>query len=301
MRLPAEHLYGKTPPEVVKDLAFDAYELGSDFYLPVGFEEKPDNIPLIGILGRTAGTPDGQRVALYYEAYASLITDSKLGDKARVMYVSPEADIAKVAHSVDALLLTGGSDVDPAIYGETIDQDLINRGKGVMDVDSRRDEFEGNLLEAIEERIAVFGVCRGLQLYNVHMGGTLLQGITPDEETRHYILSQSASIPTHGLELVDDVGELPSDLRELEEVIREGKGLDMVNSVHHQRLNRLGAGMQVIAVDPVDKIPEVVFGNNGNMLGVQFHPELLRRDNPIREKCAELLIRRAVQSYEQRN
>src|SRR5437899_1120736 len=85
--------------------------------------------------------------------------------------------------SCDAFVLTGGHDVDPALYGGPAGHPKI------VDVDRRRDDFEREALErALQAGIPVLGICRGMQLANVHFGGTLI----PDVEEAGYLNHRSA-------------------------------------------------------------------------------------------------------------
>lgn len=156
---------------------------------------------------------------------------------------------------IDKLIIIGGQNVDPSFYNEE---------KAAFDDDffMERDLFEIALVkEAIRQNKPIFGICRGMQLMNVILGGTLHQNIEnhwqnqPSDTTFHKIKTEEKSI------LRDIYGEFPA-----------------VNSLHHQSLNRLGKGLKVIAEDPRDRTIEAVISDSKafTFLGVQWHPELLQ-------------------------
>ena len=169
------------------------------------------------------------------------------------MHVPAGADPAAVAARVDALVLTGGTDVDPALYGE--------EPHPTVRVDRARDDRELALLAAALERgLPVLAICRGLQLLNVHLGGTLHQHL--------------AAHPVGG----DGVHE-----------VRFAAGSTLrgvygprcpVNSLHHQAVAAPGAGLACVGHAP-DGVVEAVELTGRPVIGVQWHPEQLNRAEPV--------------------
>jgi putative glutamine amidotransferase len=158
----------------------------------------------------------------------------------------------------DGLLLAGGEDVDPPLYGEA-------PRPGLEDVNRRRDEQELGLIVAARRRGApVFGICRGLQVVNVACGGTLVQ-----------------DIPAEAPSPVEHRVRRPKDALAHAVTVTGGTSLPAgtfpVNSRHHQAIARLGAGLSVTARS-TDGIIEAVEGEG--ILAVQWHPENLR-DDPV--------------------
>jgi putative glutamine amidotransferase len=174
---------------------------------------------------------------------------------------------------LDGLLLTGGADVDPALYGEEAHPRLRL-------VVRERDEFELALVrEALARDLPVLGICRGLQVLNVAAGGTLIQDIP----------AQVGAAVDH-----DPDVERWADAHEVEvqpgSRLREVLGQDMVpvNSFHHQGVKRVGEGLVVAATSPRDGIIEAVeMPSRRFVLAVQWHPEALwnrsRRFQPLFE------------------
>jgi putative glutamine amidotransferase len=147
-------------------------------------------------------------------------------------------DAPEVLARVDALLLSGGSDVDPALYGAAPHPKL---GRVLRE----RDNFELALArEALARDLPLLGVCRGHQVLNVALGGTLVQDIPS--------VSLSA-----GTRLAALLG-------------RERVG---VNSSHHQAIDVLGTGLRVSALADDGLIEAVELESRRFVLGVQWHPE----------------------------
>ena len=166
---------------------------------------------------------------------------------------------ADYLQSVDGILLTGGSDLDPAYYGEKPDPKL-----GA--VRRERDAFELELARlATGESTPVLGVCRGLQVVNVALGGSLKQHLEPGPEIRH-----GSGTPTpefHQIDVVDGgyaerLGPRPR-----------------VNSLHHQALDRVAADLIVLA-RAGDGVVEMVSSRTVPLLAVQWHPEQLTSGDP---------------------
>ena len=185
-----------------------------------------------------------------------------------------DADVDGVVARLDGLVLTGGADVDPAAYGQSPDPEL-----GAIEPD--RDAWELALLASAEARgIPVLCVCRGVQLLNVAKGGTLRQHVAEDEGDGHPRFAEDGHDPAHGVELVD--GSLAASLL--------GTHLE-VNSLHHQVIDELGEGLVVTGRSP-DGTAEVLELEGRDVLGVQWHPELLARPDPTFTWLVEAARRR---------
>lgn len=156
----------------------------------------------------------------------------------------------------DGLLLAGGEDVDPPLYGET-------SRSGIGEINRRRDEQELGLIAAARRRGApIFGICRGLQVVNVACGGTLVQ-----------------DIPTEAPSPVEHQVRRPKDAMAHAVTVSAGDSLPSatfsVNSRHHQAIARLGAGLTATARS-ADGLIEAIEGEG--IVAVQWHPENLRED-----------------------
>jgi putative glutamine amidotransferase len=160
---------------------------------------------------------------------------------------------------VDGLIFTGGTDIDPEFYGQAPHPKLGT-------VIRQRDEFELRLARlAIDRGLPVLGVCRGMQVLNVAMGGSLAQHVGPEEGMRRH----GTGTPTpefHEVAVVED---------ELQSLLGDRP---TVNSLHHQGVLELGKGLKVAACSP-DGLIEAAVGIGGPLLAVQWHPEQLELGN----------------------
>jgi putative glutamine amidotransferase len=163
-------------------------------------------------------------------------------------------DAAALLDRVDGLLISGGPDLDPALYGQAPHPQLG------PDVDLEADEYEQSLLLAAAERdLPLLGICRGLQALNVSRGGTLHQHIPDHLQTRE------AYDPEH----LVSVGE-GSLLHWL-----SGRDGLAVNSFHHQAADRIGAGLEICAVAPDGTVEALWDPAASFCLAVQWHAELM--------------------------
>lgn len=170
---------------------------------------------------------------------------------------SKEADEA--LKSIDALIITGGEDINPKYYGQEPADEL-------EDVNSKRDASDMLLVEAVMETdIPVLAVCRGCQLINVAAGGSLTQDIpsqleTGDEKHRNADLADFAY---HNINI-----EYGSQLYEI-----MGETSLRVNSWHHQAIRELADSYEVSAISDYGVIEAIENKDRDFFIGVQFHPE----------------------------
>lgn len=164
----------------------------------------------------------------------------------------------------DALLLTGGCDPDPQIYREAPRREI---GR----VSLRRDVYELELLDAaLQREMPVLGICRGLQLINVALGGSLYQDMVTqmgDEFGLHKQDEQSES-PVHSVAFTAD-----SWAAEL-----FGCQMLETNSHHHQCVHTVAENL-VVTGTTVDGVVESLEWRERNLLAVQFHPERMTEDD----------------------
>jgi putative glutamine amidotransferase len=180
-------------------------------------------------------------------------------------------DPAAIAGTVDGLLLTGGGDVDPALYGATPHATFGAAEPG-------RDAFEIALVRAVlEAGKPVFAICRGMQLLNVALGGDLVQDIpTEVNGAAHHDVREPRYALAH--EVWTTQGSRFSTL--MREKLVDGESCQ-VNSRHHQAVKHLGAGLEVVATAP-DGVIEAVERPGTFCLGVQWHPENFWRTGEFR-------------------
>lgn len=177
-----------------------------------------------------------------------------------------DADLEEILNRFDGFLFTGGHDVDPAIYGQEKTELCGELAPG-------RDAMEPKLLHmALEAGKPVFGICRGLQLMNAVLGGTLYQDIVTQfpSETNHRMAAPYGR-PEHPVTVLPDT---PFAHWGIPETIG-------VNSCHHQGVHVLAERFAPMAVAPdglveAAYIPGYPFG-----CAVQWHPEFFHVDDPI--------------------
>jgi putative glutamine amidotransferase len=184
------------------------------------------------------------------------------------LLISPTEPIP--AAQWQGLLLSGGSDVNPARYGSA-------PYAGNEPADDERDELEAGLLRrALDAGLPVLAICRGMQLFNVMHGGSLIQHL--ENSAFHRVREGDPAAPVHQVE-VEPGSQLAAIL---------GAGLHAVNSRHHQAVARVGAGLQVTARSIGDGVIEALERNGGPFaLAVQWHPEDQVRRDPAQRKLFE--------------
>jgi putative glutamine amidotransferase len=163
---------------------------------------------------------------------------------------------------LDGLVLTGGGDIEPSRFGEV--------GHPTVDeVSPARDDLElGLTRRAVAEDVPLFAICRGIQVLNVALGGTLVQDI-PSEWPNALAHAQSAPRheATHAVKIMGEGTHLGRMLGTLE---------IEVNSLHHQAIKRLGDGLREVAWAPDGIVEGVEMPGDGRfVVGVQWHPEEL--------------------------
>ncbi|OGL12668.1 MAG: hypothetical protein A3I14_11775 [Candidatus Rokubacteria bacterium RIFCSPLOWO2_02_FULL_73_56] len=183
---------------------------------------------------------------------------------------------------LDALILTGGGDVDPRHFGEP-------RHPTLAEVSEARDTLELELTRgALAQGLPLLAICRGIQVLNVALGGSLYQDVRSDPGSPlAHSQAERRHQPTHQVK-VQAGSRLAAVLGALE--------VD-VNSFHHQALARLGRGLAAVAWAP-DGIVEGVEPAGGDpfVLGVQWHPEDLVEHDPAARRLFAALVTAAARA-----
>ena len=167
--------------------------------------------------------------------------------------------IPRLLDMVDGVLVSGGNDISPMLYNER-----INRYCGLLDPD--RDTFEIELSKhAIEIDKPVLGVCRGIQILNIALGGTVYQDLPSSGFELHTILTNERNVPTHSVKIEKD-----SPLIHIlgEEVVP-------VNSFHHQGIREVAPALKTAAVTPDGLVEAVYMPDKKFVLAIQWHPEMM--------------------------
>ena len=196
-----------------------------------------------------------------------------------------DVDVPDYVAALDGLILQGGADIDPRLYGEAHSPHL-----GA--VDPVRDRFELDLLRGfIGAGKPVLGICRGMQLINVACGGSLHQDLVKEGATAvHHTHADAYDRHVHGLNIQPD-----SWFSQLYGGITRGR----VNSIHHQGVERRGNGLSIEATSE-DGVVELIRGTGSQFLvGVQWHPEFHDGSDPSLLP-ADPLMRAFLDAAEQR-
>jgi len=166
-----------------------------------------------------------------------------------------DADPVEMVARLDGLVMTGGADLDPATYGADPDPAL-------GEIEPSRDRWELALVRAaLARRVPMLCICRGAQLLNVALGGTLVQHIaapghagwhTPRTDRCHVVrvTAGSRAGALYGAEIV-------------------------TNSLHHQAVDRVGGGLRVTAVSDDGVVEAIELVDHPQVFAVQWHPEML--------------------------
>ena len=238
--------------------------------------------PIIGVTGYVVG-PDleiGREIGQYQlnRTYHDALL--RAGALPVHLVPVPEADVPALLDRLDGVVLAGGPDIDPALYGET-------PHPSVSVLDPERQNFDFAVIrEALLRRLPVLGICLGSQEINVALGGNMIQDI-PSEVADH--VEHSPADFEALLRGVHPIEILPNT--PLSRIY--GQSTMTVNSAHHQAVDQLGEGLVVTARAPDGIIEGFVGPDYPFLLGVQFHPEL-QQPPELHEPLFRALVQAAV-------
>lgn len=191
------------------------------------------------------------------------------GVAAIVPWVTTDEEADRVMERFDALVLTGGDDVDPGLYDQAPD--------GAHGWDRRADLSDSALLRAaLNQDKPVLAICRGLQISNVALGGTLHQhvlGGSASHRPRH----QSDNALTDANEHLTRRHSVSLTAGSLLAKVFGGASEISTNSLHHQAADRLGQGLVITGVAD-DGVIEAMEHESGRLLAVQWHPERITNE-----------------------
>ena len=180
---------------------------------------------------------------------------------------------------VDGLILTGGGDIDPAHYGGAQHETLYN-------VDTDRDRLELALAhEVVKRSVPTLGVCRGAQIVNVALGGTLIEHL-PAEIGETVLHRKPSREPTPHPVRVKPGSRLASivGIQELHP-----------QSWHHQAIRSAAAGLEIVAHAPDGTIEAVEMIKHPWLIAVQWHPELTASEDATQQRLFDALVRASLE------
>lgn len=217
--------------------------------------------PIIGITGNISKIV-GDNNATFNVNYSPLGFSQAIeraGGIPIILPITHQENLEEMVSIVDGLLFTGGEDVSPSFYNE--EPRMV-----IGPTSPERDQSEIRLMkEAMKQSKPILGVCRGMQLINVVMGGSLYQDLSENPNiTIQHVQKTRPHHPTHTL-IVEEGSHLS-------QIYNTG---DYVNSFHHQVLKEIAPGLIVTAWSH-DQVPEAIeyFEDGQSILGLQWHPEL---------------------------
>jgi putative glutamine amidotransferase len=235
----------------------------------------PRTIPAMDV--RSSSSPSSPRIGLTTtkpesDKFANYARAVERAGGTVVPLVPGKIDAQAALRDLDALILTGGGDVDPKEYGQAQELEVKDE-----DIHRGRDELELELAREVQVRkIPALCICRGMQVLNVALEGTLIQHLPKRVGDR------VPHVGANGKDGIHPVEVTPASL--LAKVL--GTTRTSPNSSHHQAIDRLGKGLRVVARSPDDEVIEGVEAENHPwLIGVQWHPE-----RSISEPCQARLF-----------
>jgi putative glutamine amidotransferase len=200
--------------------------------------------PRIALIGRFTNTASALRYGGVVSSRALLESLWDAGADPITLLPAAESDWKQRLHGYQGVLLAGGGDINPARYGQEPDP-------SVYDVDDLQDESDFGMTEyVLQQGIPTLAVCRGLHVVNVVRGGTLTQDMP--ENHRHVVQEVKVS----DYESFGFTSELVA-----------------TSCYHHQAIDKLGSGLEVLGRGPDGTIEAVGIESTGWARGVQWHPE----------------------------
>ena len=236
--------------------------------------------PPIAVAGRVAAAGRVSRSAISFAGRVYL--DAVLRAGGEPLTLSPRElrhdEAVQLLNGFKALVLMGGADVDPHLYGQ-------HRQPHVYGVNAEQDQFEMALVHAaIELKLPTLAVCRGIQLVNVALGGTLIQHIG---DIPGVIQHAPGKFPAGQDYALHDV-EITSRTK-----LSKAVGATKVNvaSFHHQGIDVVGKGLKVVARSSDGLVEGLEHtGRDQWLIGVQWHPEDTAATDPHQQNLYDALI-----------
>ncbi|MEO1290492.1 MAG: gamma-glutamyl-gamma-aminobutyrate hydrolase family protein [Chloroflexota bacterium] len=219
--------------------------------------------PLIGITAYNyIRPPMGWRYDVSYGRNAAVIEEAG-GLPVLIPSIVSQDTLRQTYERLDGVLLPGGGDVNPERYQSSPEDDIQ-----LFDISDERDAMEISLAQwAVEDDLPVFGICRGIQVMNVALGGSLTQDVPKHIGAN---LRHSINVPEETRDLL--LHEVTvSDGTLLKSIL--GDSTVTVNSIHHQAIRELAPTAKVTALAPDGIIEGIELPDKHFVLAVQWHPE----------------------------
>ncbi len=238
--------------------------------------------PLIGI---TTYPPSHVVVGLQFTSPQEYTQAVRRAGGIPVLIPPGEPHLDELLSRLDGLLLSGGGDIDPQRYGGSANNEVYG-------VDQKRDESELYLLDQVMEReMPTFGICRGIQLINVGLGGTLIEDIETELGSDGVVTHRQMPgfFTEHGSE-VDRNSRLAKIMGKTEDVVGA--------SGHHQSIRDVAPGLIVTAQAKDGIIEAVEHESHPYLVAVQWHPERTAANDPAQQQLFDAFVAAARERME---
>ncbi len=234
---------------------------------------QPEPVPEKLMIALSKGSPDTS-YANYYNWVRSLDSNAVCLD----MYAMPIDSAMELFRSCSGLILTGGTDIHPGFYGKAYDTVRC------WPVDDHRDALEMRLIDsALAWQLPILGICRGHQMLNVALGGSLIVDIPSDFDTT--VTHQCDDYLSCMHDVIVDTSSLLFTVT--------GSSSGPVTSNHHQAADHIAPGLKVSARAP-DGLAEALEWETRDgkafLIGVQWHPERMELSNPLSGKIGKTFL-----------
>ncbi len=204
----------------------------------------------------------------------------KVARDAEIIKLSPEEKNTRDLKKCDGLILTGGHDIHPRFYGREDYMKLLEK----EDVNEKRDEFEFKIIqEALKANMPILGICRGMQVFNVAMGGSMIPDVKSEGYHEH-AKTKDGKDRRHKITIEKETT--------LHWIVETTKG--EVNSAHHQAVDAIGSGLKVTARSPDGIVEGLEWADSESkpfLQLVQWHPE---RMSDFQNPCSKNLLEHFV-------
>jgi putative glutamine amidotransferase len=228
--------------------------------------------PLVVIVGRQAGDAKGVRGAPFAAGQTYFRAVERAGGIPLMLppIMGLADDIPSLLSRCDAVVFHGGGDIDPRRYGQEATEDSLY---GIV---PEHDAMElAMVAAAIATDKPVLAICRGLQILNVALGGTLVQDIGSEDHWMQFTANEIDAGSRIAKAMATDTPQ-------------------RCHCVHHQALDRLGDGLRVVSRDADGIIHAVELDGAHWIVGTQWHPEDSAADDPQQQGLFDELIRQAT-------
>jgi putative glutamine amidotransferase len=196
-----------------------------------------------------------------------------------------EKHLEQVLAQLDGVIFSGGGDLDPAHYNGANHETIYM-------TDSERDRTELELAQRVAESdVPTLGICRGIQVLNVALGGTLIEHL-PDEVGEELAHRLPPRLPSRHLIHIDPGSRLAG--------ILDGDAVDPT-SWHHQAIRQAAPSLRVVAHAPDGTVEAIELPNHPWFVGVQWHPEITAAEDAQQQRLFDALVAAARQRRAQRN